>query len=199
MTRLDEIVVDTRNGLYKPDEFYGTGTPILKMFNIGRLDGKWDLQRVDLIQLTEEELKNYMLDFGDILVNRVNSRELVGKCAVVNEYTKGAVFESKNMRLRLNHSLASPIFVSMWLNGENGRAQLYQRLKQIVGQATVNRTDILSLQIPLPPLPEQQRIVTIIEEQMADIDAARAAIEAELEALNAMPAAMLRRAFNGEY
>lgn len=53
-------------------------------------------------------------------------------------------------------------------------------------------------EIPLPPLPEQQRISTIIKEQLAAIEQARTAAEAELKAINTLPAALLRRAFNGE-
>ena len=52
--------------------------------------------------------------------------------------------------------------------------------------------------IPLPPLPEQRRIVAILNEQMEAVEKARAAAEAQLEAANLLPAALLRRAFNGE-
>ena len=57
---------------------------------------------------------------------------------------------------------------------------------------------ILNPEIPLPPLPEQRRIAAILKEQMAAVDKARAAAEAELAAINALPAALLRRAFNGK-
>jgi type I restriction enzyme S subunit len=60
--KLGEVLQETRNGLYKPDTYYGTGTRILKMFNIGRLDDSWDLERVDLIQLTDYEKATYRLD-----------------------------------------------------------------------------------------------------------------------------------------
>ncbi len=52
-------------------------------------------------------------------------------------------------------------------------------------------------QFPLPPLPEQKRIAAMLNEQMAAVEKARAAAEAELEAINALPAALLRRAFHG--
>ncbi|MDA8085885.1 MAG: restriction endonuclease subunit S [Nitrospiraceae bacterium] len=52
--------------------------------------------------------------------------------------------------------------------------------------------------IPVPPLPEQKRIVSILNEQMEAAERARAATEAQLEIIRKLPSALLRRAFNGE-
>jgi|GEM_PF-488218 len=63
---------------------------------------------------------------------------------------------------------------------------------------SIRQSLVASLEIPLPPLPEQRRIAGILKEQMAAVERARAAAEAELEAIEALPAALLRRAFSGE-
>lgn len=165
------------------------------MFNIGRLDGTWNLNSVDLVELTDPEMADYRLDLGDILLNRVNSRELVGKCAVVDEQTRGAVFESKNIRVRVDAAQVVPEWAAAWLNSVGGRLQIDSRLKQIVGQATVNRSDLNSLALPLPPLAEQRRIAGVLREQMGAVARARAALEAQLAAAEALPAAYLRDVF----
>ena len=59
----------------------------------------------------------------------------------------------------------------------------------------ISRNDIVNLEIPLPPLSEQERIAAILNEQMAAVDAARKAAEARLEAIRALPAACLRQVF----
>ena len=56
--------------------------------------------------------------------------------------------------------------------------------------------ELLKISIPLPPLAEQKRIAAILNEQMAAV--ARAATQAQLDGINALPAALLRRAFSGE-
>lgn len=60
----------------------------------------------------------------------------------------------------------------------------------------IKRNDLESIEIPLPPLPEQQRIAAILSEQMAAVERARAAAKARLEAAKALPAAYLRAVFN---
>ena len=62
----------------------------------------------------------------------------------------------------------------------------------------INRDDLESLEIPMPDKKEQQRIAKVLKEQMAAVDKAQQAAEAELETINALPAAILRKAFNGE-
>ena len=59
------------------------------------------------------------------------------------------------------------------------------------------RDVVESIQIPLPPLPEQQRIAARLREQMQAVDEARQAAEAQLKAINQLPAALLRQAFSG--
>lgn len=62
----------------------------------------------------------------------------------------------------------------------------------------VSKTKLSKFEIPLPPLSEQKRISAILNDHMADIARARAAAEAQLEAINQLSSAILRKAFNGE-
>jgi len=62
----------------------------------------------------------------------------------------------------------------------------------------LNQALASNIPVPLPPLTEQKRIAAILRDQMATVNKARVAAEAELETINALPAALLRRAFSGE-
>lgn len=196
--KLGSIIAETRNGLYKPDEHYGEGTRILKMFNLGRLDGSWNLDRVDRLRLTPEEESAYRLDAGDILLNRVNSRELVGKCALVDARTAGSVYESKNIRLRVDHGQAEPAFVVASLNAADARRQIDGRLKQIVGQATINRNDLDGLELTLPSLAEQRRFAQSVDSFAEARGRAARALGEQLGMIDRLPAALLRAAFSGK-
>ena len=65
-------------------------------------------------------------------------------------------------------------------------------------QPNISQSVIRNLQLPLPSLPEQKRIAVILKEQMAAVEKSSTAAEQELNTINAIPAALLRRAFRGE-
>ncbi|MGH9871815.1 MAG: restriction endonuclease subunit S [Pyrinomonadaceae bacterium] len=136
------------------------GTPILRMSNI--IDGQLDLGRLKYIQLAERERRKLLLRDADILFNRTNSKELVGKCAVF--HARGDyVFASYLIRLRVIADQASPDFIAYAINSPIGRLQIDALSRQIIGQANVNTDEIRSLRIPLPPLSIQSDIVRRIE------------------------------------
>lgn len=130
-----------------------TGVPILRMNNLQ--DDGWDLSDLKYIDLPESELTTYRLNDGDILFNRTNSKELVGKCAVFREAGVW-VFASYLIRVTLDHAKALPDFVSMFLNTSAGRAQIDRLSRQIIGMTNINAEEIRTLLVPLPP-PDDQR------------------------------------------
>ena len=157
---LDSVIESTRNGMYKPAEFYGQGVSILKMFNIQ--DGELDLTRVDLIQVDDDELETYGLHPGDILMNRVNTPNLVGKCAVITENVGKAVFESKNIRIRLHEDMVTADYVATYLNSPFGHGSLRSGVKHAIGMAPINNTDLRNVRMPLPPIELQHRWTQVV-------------------------------------
>ena len=190
--RLETVIADTRNGLYKHADFYGRGTQILKMFNI--LEGRLNLSRVDRVELDADELAAYRLEPGDILVNRVNTPELVGKCAVIPAELGEAVFESKNIRLHLKSDVADSNYVAHFLNTSFGHATLCQGVKHAIGMATINNSDVRNCQLPLPPITRQRewaKHVVSYRKLTAQTEAAKANLDQLFQVL-------LHRAFTGE-
>lgn len=157
-----EIVAETRNGLYKHGDYYGRGTRIFKMFNIQA--GELSLTRIDQVEVTQEEYDRYRLDPGDILLNRVNTPELVGKCAVITPDVGEAVFESKNIRVRLKTKMAHPDYAAYYFNTPYGHVVLCKGLKHAIGMATINNDDLRSAPIPLPPLGLQKKWGDIVHQ-----------------------------------
>jgi type I restriction enzyme, S subunit len=192
-------------GDYVLDDCYGTsektiddegGVPILRMGNIQ--NGKIDLGSLKYLHLSERDRGRLLLQPGDILVNRTNSAELVGKCAVFDlpgDYS----FASYLIRLRLDERRAEPRLVAAYINSPIGRSYMMSEKRQMTGQANVNAAKLRALPIALPCLADQQRIVEYLDSLQPKVDALmrlQAETAAELDTL--LPA-ILDRAFRGEF
>ncbi len=150
--------------------------PILRMNNL-QADG-WDLSDIKYVELTDEEIASWRLERGDIVFNRTNSKELVGKCEVFNQ--KGTwVFASYLMRLRVDTKKALPAFVSAFLNTRTGRLQIDRQSRQIIGMSNINAEEIRTLLVPLPT-PSQQQVL------LKDLDTARSARLAKFKDADAL-------------
>jgi type I restriction enzyme, S subunit len=150
-------------GCSKRADVDAVGLPILRMSNM-QPDG-WDLRDLKYVELTDKERDLWLLEEGDILFNRTNSKELVGKCEVFREPGEW-VFASYLMRLTVDTGQASPDFVSAYLSSPGGRAQIERESRQIIGMTNINAEEIRTLRIPLPK-PDIQAAL------LAQLDAAR--------------------------
>jgi type I restriction enzyme S subunit len=185
-----------KNGIYKHASAYAEdGIPCLRMYNIE--DGRIVWKDIKRMRLTNAELDDYGLLPGDLLVNRVNSRELVGKTAPIPDALGPCVFESKNIRVRLNHHRVDPKWVSYKLLLDGSR-YFERNAQQVVGMASINQTQLGNFPIPLPPLPEQRRIVARIEELFSRLDAGVAALRHAKAQLQRYRQSVLAAAVTGQ-
>jgi restriction endonuclease S subunit len=138
----------------------GKGTPVLRMNNIK--DGYLDYSDIKYINLSEKTIQTLLIRDGDILFNRTNSKELVGKCAVFHD-SENYVYASYIIRVRIKQNKAFPDFIAYCINSIIGRKQIDALSRQIIGQANINSQELLSLNIPLPPIDIQQKIMEHIE------------------------------------
>jgi len=192
---IGDIKESMKNGIYKPKKFYNDdGIPCLRMYNIE--DGKIVWKNIKRMVLSDQELKEYGLLAGDILINRVNSRELVGKSAVIPDDLGHCVYESKNIRLRVKKKVALSKYVNYWLLLE-AKNFFNRNAQQTVGMASINQEQISLMPIPLTSLEEQQKIVEEIERRFSIIDSLEKTIDNSLKEAERLRQAILKKAFEG--
>jgi type I restriction enzyme S subunit len=193
-SNLGDFVADDCYGTSERASDDQTGTPVLRMGNIQA--GRLDLRDLKYLHLTVRDREKLLLRKGDILVNRTNSAELVGKCAVFN--TEGDfAFASYLIRLRLRLDRAEPRLVAAYINSPIGRSYMFSERKQMTGQANVNATKLKALPIHLPPLTEQRRIVAYLDDLQAKVDALKKLQSETAAELDALLPSILDRAFAG--
>ena len=171
-----------------------TGIPVLRMGNIQ--DGELNFSDLKYLEGDHPETQKTILSHGDLLFNRTNSAELVGKSAVYKDWHPKACFASYLIRVSFLSDTTSD-YVCTFINSQHGRAYIAQVRSQQVGQANVNGTKLAAMPIPLPPLTEQRRIVAEVERRISVIQQTEAAVETNLARAARLRQSILKQAFSG--
>lgn len=152
-----DIVTDVRYGSSRKASDSGNGKyQYLRMNNI-TYSGELDLSEIKTIDIPDKELPKCTVKKGDILFNRTNSKELVGKTCVYNR-DEIMVLAGFIIRVRVNDKVL-PEFVSTFLNTDFSKCMLYNMCKAAIGQANINAQEMQSIGIFLPPIELQEKFV----------------------------------------
>lgn len=175
---IGELSSDVKYGTSKAGGIEGK-YKYLRMNNLTD-DGHLDLRDLKYIDLSENELEKYVVRRGDILFNRTNSREKVGKTALYWE-DENMVIAGYIIRVRLRESV-DPIYFVKYMNTPYMKKVLRKLAKGAVGQANINAQQMQSIQVPLPPLSLQHSFATKIRAIEAQKDLLKQSI-GELQTL----------------
>lgn len=187
MTAVGEIIVSDETGFpWNRAKLVESGVIHLRPFNIGD-DGQLDFSQKYFVPATAASEAKTSLLAGDVLFNNTNSVELVGKSALVLRDTKAA-FSNHITRIRVNADLVEPAYFSLWLRFEQAKGTFAAAATQWVSQAAYRASDMMRLQIPLPPLPEQRRLVELLSRAEGIVRLRR---EAQAKAAELIPALFL--------
>ena len=173
------MTVMPQNGLYKPQSAYVQdkfGTPILRID--GFYNGKvTDFNNLKRLCCTDFEKERYLLVENDIVINRVNSIEYLGKCARISGLQEDTVFESNMMRFHLDDSKVNSTYITTVLCSQYIYRQILTRAKKAVNQASINQRDVQSLNVVVPPLSLQNQFAAFV----AEVDKSKAVVQKALD------------------
>ena len=119
----------------------GQGVPLIRMGNVG-YDGSLDLTNLKFVQLGDAEVEKYVLRTGDILFNRTNSKDLVGKTGLWNSDLH-AVVASYFIRLRVKADIMNSTFLWAFMNGRYMKKTLFNTARGAIGQANINSKELI--------------------------------------------------------
>lgn len=170
------------------------GVPIIAMGNIQ--DGALVFDRLKYLPADHDDVGRYRLSPGDLLFNRTNSPELVGKSAVYREGSPEALFASYLIRVRLE-PVCDPEWAALVMNSAAGRQYIAAVRTQQVGQANVNGSKLKRFPIPLPPLSEQRLRLDELDQLTTVAKAVGAAIDLAKRRSGTLRQALLASAFAG--
>jgi len=165
--------------------------PILRMGNI-TYEGGWDFTNLKYIDLSEKDEPKYLTQKGDLLFNRTNSKELVGKTAVFDEDEPMAI-AGYLIRVRPNEH-GNNYYISGYLNSFHGKQTLLNMCKSIVGMANINAQELQDIKILLPPIElqnEYEQIVRATKSKLKSFEKSAELLEDNFNSLS-------QKAFAGE-
>lgn len=166
------------------------GLPMIRMGNVD-YSGNVDLAALKYVDLPPAEVARFGLKDGDILFNRTNSKELVGKTGLwIGD--REAILASYFIRLRVDEQLARPFFVWACMNTPHMKRVLFETARGAIGQANINSRELRAFRIPLPALDEQVRF----EARCRDVLALRGQQDQAAAKAEAAFQALLARAFS---
>ena len=194
LVRLGDLTKSSRYGTSMRAQLQPTGVPVLRMGNI--VGGYLNLLDLKYVELPEEQKRKYLLSPGDVLINRTNSLELVGKAATFDQQDEEWVYASYLVRIQVDTRRVLPEFVTATINGRIGRKYVLNTARRAIGMVNINAKEMAGFPISLPPLDVQRELV----DRLAEVRRVSQQIRSGLGATDAdhLSSAVLRKAFAGE-
>ena len=152
---IGDIVTEVRYGTSKP-AVEGGKYPYLRMNNL-TADGHLDLNDLKYIDISDDEVEKCVVRKGDVLFNRTNSIDLVGKTAVF-DLQDDMVIAGYIIRVRLNEKIL-PEVLSQYMNLEALKDILRSMAKGAVNQANINAQELQSIRVYVPDIELQKQFV----------------------------------------
>ena len=189
----DAVIVEPQNGMYKPQSDYVTddsGIPIL------RIDGFYDgivtdFSTLKRLKCSEDERKKYLLREDDVVINRVNSLEYLGKCAHINGLLEDTVYESNMMRMHFDSARFNPVYICRLLCSRFVYDQIVNHAKKAVNQASINQKDVLDFEIYEPPLELQKQFSDFV----AQADKSKVIVQKALDEIQTLFDSLMQEYF----
>ena len=184
-----DLVTEVRYGSSRKAADGDSGKyPYLRMNNI-TYNGELDLTDTKTIDIPDEELEKCTVRRGDLLFNRTNSKELVGKTCVYNR-DEMMVLAGFVVRVRLNDR-ALPEFVSAFMNTDFSKQMLLGMCKAAIGQANINAQELQNIGIYIPPLQVQKDFVSF----KTQVDKSKAVVQKSLDKMQLLFDSLMQQYF----
>jgi type I restriction enzyme S subunit len=149
------------NGLFKRPHEYGSGTLLVNVIDTYN-NIVIDVGSLDRVQTSENEIKKYANESGDLFFVRSSLKlEGIGNCCVLFEDQIQSVFECHLIRYRPDQTKLDPLYTTYQCTFHSLRKQL-MRSAQTTTMTTLPQSEVEKCLIPLPPLPEQKKISEIL-------------------------------------
>jgi type I restriction enzyme S subunit len=187
-----ELLIDCQYGSSQKPSEDPSGVPFIRMNNV-TVAGNLDLSDLKYANFSSKDMAKYRLIEGDVIFNRTNSRDLVGKTGLWDGRQE-AVAASYFIRLRFDLQREHPQHFTSFMNLPFMKSRLKEMARGAVGQANINAQELRSIKFPLPPISLQKTFAT----HMSEIRRMETSQASSRHRLDDLFQSLLDKAFKGE-
>ncbi len=198
LVRLDEVC-EIKGGITKDSKRKASSFDTLPYLRVANVQRGWiDINEMKEIDVPTEKIDDLLLESGDVLFNEGGDRDKLGRGWVWEGQIDRCVYQNHVFRARpILQRAIEPMFISWYGNGF-GQKFFMARGKQTTNLASINKTMLSSLPVPLPPTKEQIEIRSQVEVEMARIDSLESYVEKGIIRATRLRQSVLADSFTGD-
>ncbi len=190
VVRLESQLELIKNGITKTQNKESLGYPITRIETIA--DERIDMLKTGYVNnLNDSEIQRYKLEIEDILFSHINSEPHLGKTAIYKGIPPVLIHGMNLLMLRANKTTINAYYLNYLCNFYRGKGVFVGLAARAVGQSSINQGKLKALEIPLPPLPEQQKIAFVF----STIQEAKEKTENVIRATKELKKSMMKHLF----
>lgn len=192
---LGALLTEIKNGTTIKQDKSGEGYSVTRIESLQ--NQTIDFNRLGTIVDSNTIKETDWYQAGDIAMSHINSAEHVGKTAMITENMLPLVHGMNLLRLRF-YKCCLPRYFQYFTQSYQYKDEILKRINMAVNQVSINQKQVGTLEFPLPPLAEQQRIVEQIENLFAKLDEAKEKLEDTINGFQIRKVSILHNAFTGQ-
>ena len=186
------------NGLFKKKQFFGSGVRLVNVFDVYREDFLIDESTLERVEADAVETRRYAVECGDVFFVRSSLKlEGVGKSACMSKLSEPTVFECHLVRMRPNQNSVLSTFLINLLNSVPATHRLIALANQVT-MTTIDQDKFKNLEVPVPPLREQEAIAERLSEHTRTYFALTSSVREAVERLREYRSALISAAVTGK-
>jgi type I restriction enzyme S subunit len=160
--RLDEVA-DVGSGVTLGKDvsgFRSVELPYLRVANVQ--DGHLDLSEIKTVRVRVDEVENYRLENGDVLMTEGGDLDKLGRGTIWEGQISDCLHQNHIFRIRANRDLLEPAFFALVVESDIAKRYFNRVAKRTTNLASTNKTQVRAFQFPLPPTTDEQREIAAI-------------------------------------
>lgn len=191
---------DIRGGVTKGRKLNGKSTiflPYLRVANVQ--DGFLDLREVKKIEVLDTDLEKYKLEYEDVLFTEGGDKDKLGRGTIWKNEIADCIHQNHIFRARIkDRNIFNPKYLTYYAQSPIGKDYFFKKAKQTVNLASINKTILSNLPVPICNINEQKQIILEIETRFSVSNKLEQSIDQSLQQAEALRQSILKRAFEGK-